>query len=136
MTLVDKNLEDCTLQNTPFFSIRWTDKKPCKVVKVVDGDSIHCAVHLGLGDPSQLFIIRVRLFGIDTPELRCSNITKKAIALTAKIFVESCVLGKICYLQAHGPDKYGRTLGTLYLERDDCVSVNQLLLDLCLADEY
>ena len=58
----------------------------CKIVRVVDGDTVDVDVDLGwsiwrCGE-------RIRLYGIDTPECRARDAEEKAAGLLAKEFVE------------------------------------------------
>ena len=42
----------------------------------------------------------------------------------------------ILFIETNGSEKYGRTLATLYLKKNDSYSINQKLIDLKLADKY
>ena len=54
----------------------------CKVLKVVDGDTVDVDIDLGFG--TWLHNERVRIMGIDTPESRTSNDIEKKCGLAAK----------------------------------------------------
>ena len=62
----------------------------CKVVRVVDGDTVDVDVDLGFG--VWLKKERVRLLGIDTPESRTRDKVEKQYGLAAKAFLKQ-VLG-------------------------------------------
>ena len=47
----------------------------CKMVKVIDGDTIDVDIDLGFGVWMQKQ--RIRLYGIDTPESRTSDLEEK-----------------------------------------------------------
>ena len=71
------------------------------VVSVLDGDTIE-VLHNNRPE-------RVRLSGIDTPE------KGQAFGNRAKQAASALVFGKDVILQTHGQDKYGRTLGEVFL---------------------
>ena len=57
----------------------------CKLVKVVDGDTIDVDIDLGFG--VWLQNQRIRLYGIDTPESRTSDKVEKIYGLAAKDYL-------------------------------------------------
>ena len=57
----------------------------CKMVKVVDGDTVDVDIDLGFG--VWLRKQRIRLYGIDTPEARTSDDVEKVYGLAAKDFL-------------------------------------------------
>ena len=59
----------CTSENTPNYSYE-NLKKLVKILKVVDGDTIDIALHSD--DTGKIFKHRVRMYGIDTPEMHPS----------------------------------------------------------------
>ena len=64
----------------------------CKIVKIVDGDTVDVDIDLGFG----LWIHkeRIRLHGIDTPESRTRDLEEKKLGLAAKDRVkELCPVG-------------------------------------------
>tara|TARA_R110000765_G_scaffold322872_1_gene414586 strand:- start:120 stop:485 length:366 start_codon:yes stop_codon:yes gene_type:complete len=80
----------------------------CKVVRVVDGDTIDIDIDLGFS--VILSKQRVRLAGIDTPESRTRNLAEKALGLEAKKrLIELC--GDTVMLKSLGRGKFGRILG-------------------------
>lgn len=87
----------------------------CKVLKVVDGDTVDVDIELGFG--VVLADERVRIMGIDTPESRTSNDVEKLFGLAAKHRLEE-LLGETAILRTqiakNGEDmkgKFGRILG-------------------------
>ena len=87
----------------------------CKVVKIVDGDTVDVDIDLGFG--IQLTDERVRIMGIDTPESRTSDKVEKVFGLAAKYRLME-LLGETCVLKTQinkdGEDmkgKFGRILG-------------------------
>lgn len=112
----------------------------CEVVRVVDGDTIDVEIFMGFYLKSEQ---RIRLQGIDTPELRPRHGTEdereaeKVAAKAAKAFVESaCPVGQTVYMYSYKAGKYGRFLGEIYLSAGADVSLNELLIEAGLAKEY
>ena len=77
-----------------------------KVVKVIDGDTVQVL-------DNQNANIRVRLYGIDAPE------SKQSWGKKSKQALSSAVAGKTVKVVEHGPDVYGRELGTIWLDGYD-----------------
>jgi len=87
----------------------------CKIVKVVDGDTVDVDIDLGFG--VWLNDERVRIMGIDTPESRTSDAVEKKFGLAAKKRLKE-LLGPTAILKTQvsksGEDlkgKFGRILG-------------------------
>ena len=103
-----------------------------KLIRVIDGDTIDAMVDLGF----DIWIkVRIRLYGINTPETRTKDLKEKKAGLKAKqrlIDILEEAEGKFS-LVSHGVDKYGRCLGTIVVET---VSINNLLVQEGLAKVY
>ena len=76
-----------------------------KVVSIHDGDTITV-----LQGKRQ---IKVRLFGIDAPEL------KQPYGKKSKQFLVNLVAGQMVEVEESGEDRYKRTIGTIYLNGTD-----------------
>lgn len=110
----------------------------CKVVRVVDGDTVDVDIDLGFG------IVyanqRVRLYGIDTPESRTRDATEKRFGKLAKRFLEEKI-GDGCVLRTRkdGKGKFGRILGEFMVYdhvTDRQMSVNEIMIREHLAVAY
>jgi|DEB0MinimDraft_10_1074344.scaffolds.fasta_scaffold06715_4 micrococcal nuclease len=98
-----------------------------ELVNVVDGDTVDLKIDLGF----DIFInTRVRLLGIDTPEIRTRNLVEKTRGMEAKKFVENAFAenDNKCVLQTlkDKKGKYGRYLATIIVGDK---SLNQMLID-------
>ena len=91
----------------------------CKLVKVIDGDTVD--IDIDLGFDVILKKQRVRMAGIDTPESRTSDLVEKKYGLKAKNFLiehlaknnpNNDVVLKTTSYDAKG--KFGRILGEIY----------------------
>lgn len=98
-----------------------------------DGDTWYLDIDLGFG--TWLHEQSIRLYGIDTPELRGEERPEGLEVLD--IVNEWCPDGTVVYLQSYKgrKGKYGRWLGMIWPEGWD-TSVNQRLLDEGHATEY
>ena len=92
----------------------------CKVLKVIDGDTVDVDIDLGFG--TWIHNERVRIMGIDTPESRTSNDIEKKFGLAAKSRLQE-LLGETAILKTQvskkGEDmkgKFGRILGNFATE--------------------
>src|SRR6056300_23256 len=84
----------------------------CKIVRVVDGDTVDIDIDLGFG--IWLRNERVRVLGIDAPETRTRDLAEKEKGLESKAFVEGMLpVGSKQVLISKGFNgKFGRILGT------------------------
>jgi micrococcal nuclease len=104
----------------------------CKIVRVVDGDTVDVDIDLGFG---VVFANqRVRLYGIDAPESRTRDLVEKKFGLYAKEFLKKR-LGKSCTLRTRldGKGKFGRILGEFIV---DGVNVNEEMVDKNMVVRY
>lgn len=89
----------------------------CKVLRIVDGDTVDVDIDLGFG--IWMHRERIRVIGIDTPESRTRDLTEKAFGLAAKEFVKSLMpIGsmQIIKTQKDKTGKFGRVLGDFIIE--------------------
>ena len=89
----------------------------CKIVKVVDGDTVDIDLDLGFG--VWLRDERVRIMGIDTPESRTSDKVEKIFGLAATAKAHTLIPeGSNCIIRTRRDKagKYGRTMGDFVLE--------------------
>jgi endonuclease YncB( thermonuclease family) len=71
----------------------WTfigQTKKAKVIEIYDGDTCTIAMWIGF----QRYSFKLRLYGIDTPELRTKNAAEKEAGYKAKEYLCSLILGK------------------------------------------
>tara|TARA_R100000664_G_scaffold33783_2_gene52000 strand:- start:1753 stop:2097 length:345 start_codon:yes stop_codon:yes gene_type:complete len=104
----------------------------CKLLKVVDGDTIDVDIDLGFG--ITLSNQRLRLYGINTPETRTRDLEEKKRGLIAKERVKELCEDTLEIL-SHGKGKYGRILATPFRSSDG-VNICEMLLKEGLAVEY
>lgn len=86
----------------------------CELDRVVDGDTVD--VHIDLGFDVWLRSQRIRLYGIDTPESRTTDLVEKHYGLLAKDYVQDFLeckeLTLVCEKYSSS-GKYGRILGDI-----------------------
>ena len=85
----------------PYLSWAWSGE----VEGIIDGDSITVLNRKTLKD------VKVRLYGIDTPE-RGQAFSKKARQFTSKT-----VYGKVVEVKVMATDRYGRTVAMIYADK-------------------
>ena len=90
----------------------------CKVVKIIDGDTVDVDIDLGFG--VWLKKERIRLYAIDTPESRTRDLEEKklgklATERTRQLLEDVSAKSGYFRLKSHGVGKYGRVLGELFV---------------------
>lgn len=128
----------CTSENTPTYSYE-NLKKMVKILKVMDGDTIDIALHYE--DSGKIFKHRVRLYGIDTPEMHPSLSNPDRLkeieaakqskeALTQKLQEND----NLVVAHFHTFDKYGRVMATLHDKQGE--DINKWMIASGHAQEY
>ena len=86
----------------------------CKLIKVIDGDTIDIDIDLGFG--VWLRNQRIRMYGIDTPESRTRDLDEKKYGLAAKAFLTEMLDDSHLTLKTHKDErgKFGRILGEIW----------------------
>lgn len=85
-----------------------------KVSKVIDGDTIELLAKTSKENPyNHITKLKIRLYGIDAPEL------KQAYGKEAKEYLSALVLKQEVSLIIENKDKYNRFVGTLFLKGQD-----------------
>ena len=102
-----------------------------KIVKIIDGDTVDVDIDLGFG--VWMHKERVRLFGIDTPESRTSDLEEKKYGLAAKKFLTNMLDdegGIILKTHKDKTGKFGRILGELWRTTNYAdQSINNYMID-------
>ena len=103
---------------------------------IVDGDTFDCTVDLGFNISHK---IRVRMYGINTPESRTRDLEEKKRGLESKkrlIELLEHHEGDLV-LQTNKKGKYGRYLGTVFAgDGEEQKNINRQLIDEGYAVEY
>ncbi len=108
----------------------------CKVIRVIDGDTV--VVDIDLGFNHWIRNQHVRLYGIDTPEVRTKDLAEKKLGFEAKEFVQARFFpGDIVILRSieDSTGKFGRILGEFYYNDKDkgYINISEELLNAGLA---
>ena len=100
--------------------------------RVIAGDTVDAMIDLGF---STWVHKRIRLLGIDAPETRTRDLEEKAQGFATKERLEGLLeaANGMFVLQSHGVGKYGRCLGTIFIEEQN---INELLIEEGLAEVY
>ena len=103
----------------------------CKVVHIVDGDTVDVDIDLGFG--VWMKKQRIRMYGIDTPESRTRDLVEKKYGLAAKEFLTGMLDDKAgITLKTHKDKegKFGRILGELWRTTDFAdKSINEYMIE-------
>ena len=110
----------------------------CKVVHIVDGDTVDVDIDLGFG--VWMKKQRIRLYGIDTPESRTRDLEEKKYGLAAKKFLTGMLddeAGITLKTHKDAEGKFGRILGELWRNTDYAdQSINEHMIEQNHAVEY
>ena len=112
----------------------------CKIVKVIDGDTVDVDIDLGFG--IWMKKERIRLYGIDTPESRTRDKVEKKYGLISKEAVLSYLpLDSMQTLrtQKDKAGKFGRILGEFVIYdsfKDRQTTLNEWMIEQHLAVAY
>ena len=85
-----------------------------KLDRIIDGDTVDAVIDLGFDVSVHK---RIRLAGIDTPESRTRDLEEKERGLASKARLEEMLEGGEFILESKEVGKYGRVLGTLFIEK-------------------
>ena len=105
---------------------------PFELVDVIDGDTFRARVHIWLG---QSVTVKVRLKGVDTPEMNGKCAAEKKLARQAKAFAEKWLKdNQVQLVNVHYGTYAGRVLATAHT--DGGTSLSAALLSANLAKPY
>lgn len=110
------------------------------VLNVIDGDTVDLMIDLGFDIHHK---IRVRLYGVNTPESRTKDLKEKELGLKAKQFTKDWLDGhKWVFINTipDKNDKYGRILARIYssdkIEDSKTACLNKDIIQSGFAREY
>ncbi len=102
-----------------------------KVIDVYDGDSITVIVELD--DFDMRIKCKIRLLGINTPELRTKNKKEKELGKEARDYLRELILDKEVLVDIIKKGKFGRHLAYVYYND---IYINDLLIKKGYARPY
>ena len=93
---------------------------PFELVEVIDGDTFRARVDIWLG---QSVTVKVRLQGVDTPEMNGKCAAEKKLARQAKAFAENWLKqNQVHLVNVHYGTYAGRVLATAQIKNGDSLS--------------
>jgi endonuclease YncB( thermonuclease family) len=98
-----------------------------KCVDVYDGDTVTVIFKT---DDMPYHKYKLRVFNIDTPEIRTKDKLEKTVAYKARDFVSKLILDKLVLLELGKHGKYGRPLGKIYPRVEDIDEVKFMNKDI------
>ena len=106
-----------------------------EVKKIVDGDTFDVLIDIGFNIFKKE---RIRLYGINTPESRTTNLEEKKMGLAAKEFTDQWITAAGHKIKIETildkNEKYGRILARVWNETGE--SLNEAIVKSGLAREY
>ena len=107
-----------------------------EVIKIVDGDTFK--INIDLGFEVHLGPKSVRLYGVNTPESRTTNLEEKKMGLAAKEFTDQWIKAAGHKIKIETildkNEKYGRILARVWNETGACLNTD--IVTAGLAREY
>lgn len=107
----------------------------CRIVRVVDGDTVDVDIDLGFN--TWIHNERIRLNGIDAPESRTSDKIEKFFGTIAKSELEKKLpkgsFQTLRTIEVSSSEKYGRTLGEFIMGH---ININRWMVDNYFAVDY
>ena len=82
-----------------------------RVCDVYDGDTLTLLCSIS----GSIYKLHTRITGVDCPEMRGRGDKEKEAAKAVRSVVSSLCMDKICDLEPHGTDKYGRMIADVWL---------------------
>lgn len=141
-----EHLKSNNYYNTDQFSLNGI-KQFCRIVDILDGDTLSVILLLN----TQYYRFNIRLYGIDTCEIKSKNleIHNKGIDAKNRIISLLCSSNKVtgfdanalskkeikdffcnnfitAYISCKEFDKFGRTLADIYLYNEECSDLNEI----------
>ena len=119
----------CVLSLSPLISVAQAKQVlpgpfPFELVEVIDGDTFRARVDIWLG---QSVTVRVRLKGVDTPEIEGKCAAEKKLARQAKAFAENWFKKNQAELvNVHYGTYAGRVLATAQIKNGESLSAAPL----------
>ena len=105
-------------------------KYKAKVVDIYDADTLTLEIQLGF---YITMVQKVRLIGIDTPELRTKDLREKELGYKARDSLRDLILEKEVEIETTKQGKYGRYLVNIFY---DDININNELIRLGYAKPY
>lgn len=97
-----------------------------EVLSVYDGDTVTLMIDQGMKHFAR---VKVRMIGIDTPEIRTKDLDEKKRGYAAKDYLKSRIEGKTIIVQTLKKGKFGRWLGVMWDYTEDADELGESLND-------
>jgi len=97
-----------------------------EVLSVYDGDTVTLMIDQGMKHFAR---VKVRMIGIDTPEIRTKDLEEKKRGYEAKDYLKSRIEGKTIIVQTLKKGKFGRWLGVMWDYTEDADDLGESLND-------
>ena len=97
-----------------------------EVLSVYDGDTVTLMIDQGMKHFAR---VKVRMIGIDTPEIRTRDLDEKQRGYQAKEYLQRRIEGKTVVVHTVKKGKFGRWLGVIWDYDPSCEELGESLND-------
>lgn len=97
-----------------------------EVLSVYDGDTVTLMIDQGMKHFAR---VKVRMVGINTPEIRTKDLEEKKRGYEAKEYLRSRIEGKTVIVHTQKKGKFGRWLGVLWAYDESAEELGESLND-------
>lgn len=97
-----------------------------EVLSVYDGDTVTLMIDQGMKHFAR---VKVRMVGINTPEIRTKDLEEKKRGYEAKEYLKSRIEGKTVIVHTQKKGKFGRWLGVLWTYDENAEELGESLND-------
>ena len=97
-----------------------------EVISVYDGDTVTLMIDQGMKHFAR---VKVRMIGINTPEIRTRDLEEKKRGYEAKEYLKSRIEGKTVIVHTQKKGKFGRWLGVLWAYDPNAEELGESLND-------
>lgn len=95
-------------------------------LSVYDGDTVTLMIDQGMKHYAR---VKVRLLGINTPEIRTRDLDEKARGQEAKLYLQNLIEGKTVVVHTVEKGKFGRWLGVIWVYQEDMETLDESVND-------
>lgn len=127
------NWDNITKETCTEYSFSGTKIK-AKVLDVYDGDSVTVASPFFSSNRNVPFMIKCRLYDIDTPEIRTRNQEEKEAGKAARDELRRLILDQVVWVTCGPFDKFGRML--VAIETLNGIDINSYMIEKGHALQY
>ena len=104
-----------------------------EVLSVYDGDTVTLMIDQGMKHFAR---VKVRLVGINTPEIRTRDLAEKERGYAAKNFLKEMIEGKTVIIHTVKKGKFGRWLGVMWAYSEGMEELGESINDIMIKEGH